>query len=97
MAIHLVQRSNAFGACEQVAASADIIVLLGEGVAALSGGSAALSTDKRNAQRDLLATAVDIKERGLVDPLPDRVTQISDQQLVALCATHSPIVSWNQP
>ena len=102
MAIHLVQRSIALKACQKVAASNDIIVLLGEGVAALGGSSAALGgssaeSSEQNRPENLHATTEDINQRGLADRVSDGVTLISDSQLVSLCAEHSPVVSWNQP
>ena len=109
MAIHLVQRSIALKACQKVAASNDIIVLLGEGVAALGGSSAALGgssatlggssaeSSEQNRPENLHATTEDINQRGLAGRVSDGVTLISDSQLVSLCAEHSPVVSWNQP
>ena len=95
MAIHLVQRSIALEACLKVAAPTDVIVLLGEGVTALGGSSAALS--EQSHPETLHATSEDTVQRGLAGRVSHGVTLISDSQLVSLCAEHSPVVSWNQP
>jgi|GEM_PF-2532909 len=95
MAIHLVQRSVALGACQKAASSSDVIVLLGEGVAAIGGSIAALGL--QNQSENLCATREDVVQRGLADRIPDAVTVISDDELVTLCAEHSVVVSWNQP
>jgi len=88
MAVHLVQRSNALSACLGAASEADIVVLLGEGVSAIS---------QAPADRLVYGAATDIRERGLGDRTADTVTPISDDELVQLCADHHPVVSWNQP
>jgi len=100
MAIHLVQRSTALVACKDAAASTDVIVLLGEGVAALTqvnqdGGSPLRSQPSLYAS-NLYASKVDVKERGFADQVPDEIAEITDEQLVELCAAHSPVVSWNR-
>lgn len=86
MAIHLVQRSIAYASCKAAAADSDCIVLLGEGVAAVLLGA-----------DDCLAGATDTAERGLRGKAPAGISFISDSELVALCAQHSPVVSWSQP
>lgn len=85
MAIHLVQRAQAFAACKAAAAAADCIVLLGDGVAAIL-----LGADR------CLASDTDVSQRGLTTKLPANVTLVSDTELVALCAEHSPVVSWSR-
>ena len=85
MAIHLVQRSHAFLPCSRARAEGDMVVLLGEGVSAVLLGAT-----------DCYACATDLGQRGLTDRLPAGVTLIGDAELVALCAKHSPVVSWTK-
>ena len=90
MAIHLVQRSRAYRACLESSATDDVIVLTGEGV------MAAIFRQEDVAMR-CYATKSDLHERAIDGRIGDFITPISDEALVELCATHSPVVTWTQP
>ena len=85
MAIHLIQRSAGWAACQSSCADGDVVVLLGEGVCAVLTGA-----------DNCYAVNTDVAARGLVAHLPAGVEQISDAQLVELCAQHKPIVTWTR-
>jgi len=86
MAIHLVQRAQAYLPCSGARRDGDVVVLLGDGVNALLQGA-----------EDCFASAVDATERGVAKHLPASTTLLSDAQLVALCAEHNPVVTWTKP
>ncbi len=85
MAIHLVQRAQAYLPCSRARADGDVVVLLGEGVAA-----ALIDAN------DCYASDTDVVARGLVGVLPTSIKRINDAQLVALCVEHTPVVTWTK-
>jgi len=91
MAIHLVQRSVAYSACRRSAGEDDIIVLLGEGTAAV------LSQAITEGTGEALVLEQDAHQRGLRGHVPEGIQSINDDQLVALCALHAPVISWTRP
>ena len=85
MSIHLVQRAQAFLPCSRARAEGDVVVLLGEGVGAVLVDAA-----------NCYASDTDVIQRGLADRLPASVSLVTDTELVALCAEHSPVVTWTK-
>lgn len=83
MSIHLVQRRRGYDAAVATAQPGDVIVLLGEGVAAVLDGAT-----------NCFATRYDLHARGLAEIAGPAVTSIDDAQLVLLCSEHSPCVTW---
>ena len=86
MTIHLIQRSVAYESCRKVALAEDTLVLMGEGVMAVLAGA-----------ENCLATNTDVIARAVEKRLPASIQLLSDEELVALCVQHAPIVSWNRP
>jgi len=84
MSIHLVQRRKGYDPAVAAAQANDVIVLMGEGVAAVLDGAC-----------DCYACGLDIDARGLSDLAGDTITRITDARLVDLCVEHTPCVTWN--
>ena len=83
MALHLVQRRAGWAPCAAVRRDGDVVVLLGEGVAAVLDGASGCR-----------ASAADLAERGLE---ARGAEPIDDAEIVELCAAHAPIVTWTRP
>lgn len=83
MSIHLVQRRCGYDSAIAAAQPDDLIVLLGEGVAAVLDGAL-----------NCYASAYDLDARGLASFAAPTITRIDDEQLVALCCSRSPCVTW---
>jgi tRNA 2-thiouridine synthesizing protein B len=84
--LHLVNRAAALDACLAVAAEADAVLLLEDGVYA--------GTRELAPQRALHALEPDVQARGLTGRLAAQVTLVSDAQFVVLVEAHQPVVSW---
>ncbi len=85
-ALHLVSTANALDNALQVAASDDALVLLEDGVYAVT------RQEVETAVCAMHAIAQDLTLRGLA-PQPT-LNCISYDELVELCTQHSPITTW---
>jgi len=83
--LHLINHPAALAECLDVAASADTILLLENGVYAVVD----LAPGRR-----LCALETDVRARGLAARLPAHVELASDEDFVALVETHQPVVTW---
>ena len=82
MALHLIYTPAGWQACAQVRKSTDPAILMGDAVYAWNG-----TTDDQ-----VSALQEDTAIRGVNIPA---ATQITYSQMVKLCETNTPIVSWN--
>ena len=83
--LHIVNKSSGFASCLTVAAAADTILLIEDGVyCATRPGNPAVS-----------AIAEDVAARGLGNRIDDNVTLIGFEAFVDLVVSHQPVVSWS--
>ncbi|SHE66265.1 tRNA 2-thiouridine synthesizing protein B [Microbulbifer donghaiensis] len=91
MSLHIVSKSpfssTALSDCLDAFAEGDALLLIEDGVYALSG-----RMSERPAVQPVYCLAADAAARGL--QIPDSVTAVDDAGWVALCAEHNPVVSW---
>ncbi|SDZ83112.1 sulfurtransferase complex subunit TusB [Microbulbifer marinus] len=91
MTLHIVSKSpfssTALSDCLDAFGDGDALLLIEDGVYALSGRMA-----EQPAVKPVYCLAADAAARGL--QIPASVTAVDDAGWVALCTEHNPIVSW---
>lgn len=91
MTLHIVSKSpfssNALADCIGTFAEGDALLLIEDGVFALSG-----RMPENIAVSPVYCLKADAEARGL--PVPKSIQAIDDARWVELCTQHNPIVSW---
>ncbi|SDK15065.1 sulfurtransferase complex subunit TusB [Microbulbifer yueqingensis] len=91
MSLHIVSKSpfssTALADCLAAFSEGDALLLIEDGVYALSG-----RMSESPAVRPVYCLESDARARGL--EIPGAVEAIDDARWVALCTEHNPIVSW---
>ena len=82
--LHLVNNSTALRSCLDVAADADNVLLIEDGVYAATG----------DVPRSLLVLSHDAEARGLQNRISNVCEFVSYDKFVTLVEAHNPIVTW---
>jgi len=91
MTLHIVSKSpyssKALADCLGAFAEGDALLLIEDGIYALSG-----RMPESIAASPVYCLQADAEARGL--PIPEKIEAIDDARWVELCTQHNPIVSW---
>ncbi len=84
--LHLVNKAAAWRDCEPLLSSEDAVLLIEDGVYA--------ARQAAGASADIQALEPDIRARGLIGRLPDRVRAVSFADFVNLVVSYDRVVTW---